>query len=97
MRQTSGFILWLTGMSGAGKSTLSRALREQLSLSEQADLDSVEFLRFVVRLSEALNRDIPPRDWAELQTLDGCLDYIARLTASASAAPWRAAELPAPA
>jgi len=30
MRQTSGFILWLTGMSGAGKSTLSRALRERL-------------------------------------------------------------------
>lgn len=30
MRQTPGFILWLTGMSGAGKSTLSRALREQL-------------------------------------------------------------------
>jgi adenylylsulfate kinase len=30
MRQSAGFILWLTGMSGAGKSTLSRALRERL-------------------------------------------------------------------
>ena len=31
MRQSEGFILWLTGMSGAGKSTLSRALREQVA------------------------------------------------------------------
>lgn len=30
MRQSAGFILWLTGMSGAGKSTLSRALLERL-------------------------------------------------------------------
>ncbi len=31
MRQTEGFILWLTGMSGAGKSTLSHALVERLA------------------------------------------------------------------
>ncbi|MFP2905267.1 adenylyl-sulfate kinase [Pyxidicoccus sp. 3LFB2] len=30
MRQSAGFILWLTGLSGAGKSTLSRALHAQL-------------------------------------------------------------------
>jgi adenylylsulfate kinase len=30
MRQTTGFILWLTGMSGAGKSTLSRALQARM-------------------------------------------------------------------
>jgi len=74
-----------------------RALREQLSLSEQADIDSLEFLRFVVRLSEALNRDIPAHEWSELLTLEGCLAYVSRLTAAASAAPWRGAELPAPA
>lgn len=32
MRQSAGFILWLTGMSGAGKSTLSKALCSRLEV-----------------------------------------------------------------
>lgn len=38
MRQTSGFILWLTGMSGAGKSTLSRALMQRLESVRPVEL-----------------------------------------------------------
>lgn len=73
-----------------------RALREQLSLSEEADVASVEFLRFVVRLSEAMNRDIPARDWAELVTLQGCLTYVSRLSGAAGG-PSRGSVVRAPA
>ncbi len=60
-----------------------RALREQLSLSDEADLASINFLRFVVRLSEAMNRDIPNHEWAQLVTLQGCFAYLARAAQAA--------------
>lgn len=56
-----------------------RALREQCSLSDAADLRSADFLRFVVRLSEALDHDISADHWAELTTLSGCYAFLTRL------------------
>jgi hypothetical protein len=55
-----------------------RALREQLSLAEVADVCSSDFLRFIVRLSEALDRDIPRDDYQDLVTLHGCFEYVRR-------------------
>jgi hypothetical protein len=53
-----------------------RALREQLSLGAEADVGSAEFLRFVVRLSEALDVDIPVEDYRRLTTEAGCFAWL---------------------
>jgi acyl carrier protein len=44
-----------------------------LDLREQLDLDSMDFLNFVVELHERLHVDIPESDYGRLYTLDGCL------------------------
>jgi acyl carrier protein len=49
-----------------------RALRDQL------DLDSMDFLNFVIAVHRALGVDIPERDYARLATLDSCVEYLAR-------------------
>ncbi len=45
-------------------------------LREQLDLDSMDFLNFVVALHAALGVDVPERDYAKLATLDSCVDYL---------------------
>ena len=58
------------------KSVDPRALREQLSLGERVSEQSPEFLRFVIRLSEQLDVDIPEADRRQLVTLAGCVKYV---------------------
>jgi hypothetical protein len=53
-----------------------RALREQLMLDDGADMRSPAFQRFVIRLSEAIDFDIPAEDAGRLTTLSGCVDYL---------------------
>ena len=55
------------------------ALRQELALHEEtADLRSPVFERFVIRLSERLDLDIPRKDYPLLTTVSGCFDYIGR-------------------
>ena len=54
-------------------------------LRDQVDLDSFDFLNVIVRLHEVLGIDIPERDYAELATLDGAVDYLARRSAASPA------------
>lgn len=54
------------------------ALRQELSLNDPADIGSSAFLRFVIRLSERLDRDIPREDYPKLATVGGCFDYLGR-------------------
>ena len=46
-------------------------------LREQIDIDSVDFLNFVIGLHKALNVEIPDGDVSKLATLNGCVDYLA--------------------
>jgi hypothetical protein len=54
------------------------AIRQELSLKEPVDIRSSAFQRFVIRLSERLDRDIPREDYPLLATVGGCFDYIGR-------------------
>lgn len=54
------------------------AIRQELSLKEPVDISSSAFQRFVIRLSERLDRDIPREDYPQLATVGGCFDYIDR-------------------
>ena len=45
-------------------------------LREQIDIDSVDFLNFIIGLHKALNLEIPDADVAKLSTLNGCAEYL---------------------
>jgi acyl carrier protein len=46
-------------------------------LREALDLDSMDFLNFVIALHERTGVDIPETDYHKLRTVDGVLSYLA--------------------
>jgi acyl carrier protein len=47
-----------------------------LPLRDQVDLDSMDFLNFLVRLHEKLGVDVPESDYAKLVTLNDFVAYL---------------------
>ena len=45
-------------------------------LREELDIDSMDFLNFVIALHEKLGVDIPESDYPQLITLDGAVAYL---------------------
>ena len=50
------------------------------NLRDQIDIDSVDFLNFVIGLHKALGVEIPDADVAKLATLNGCVRYLVAKT-----------------
>jgi acyl carrier protein len=55
------------------------ALHQELALREPIDICSSSFLRFVIRLSERMDFDIPREDYPQLATVRGCSEYVSRV------------------
>ena len=53
------------------------SIRSGVSFRDQLDLDSMDFLNFVIGLHERLGIDIPEVDYPRLSTLDGAVAYLA--------------------
>ena len=53
------------------------AVLPDVDLRDQLDIDSMDFLNFVIALHERLGVDIPERDYPKLGTLDAIVDYVA--------------------
>ncbi|HUY22438.1 MAG TPA: phosphopantetheine-binding protein [Acidimicrobiales bacterium] len=47
------------------------------TLQEALDLDSIDFLNFVVGLHERTGVEIPEHDYPRLSTVQGCVAYLA--------------------
>ena len=45
-------------------------------LRDQLDIDSMDFMNFVVALDQALGVDVPEAEYGRLSTLDACVDYL---------------------
>jgi acyl carrier protein len=45
-------------------------------LREQLDIDSMDFMNFVVTLDQALGVDVPESEYGRLATLDSCVEYL---------------------
>jgi acyl carrier protein len=45
-------------------------------LRETLDLDSMDFLNFVIGVHEATGIDIPESEYRRLSTLEGCIAYL---------------------
>lgn len=54
------------------------ALKSDKPLRDQVDLDSADWLNFLVALHARIGVDIPDADAAKLTTLDKLVDYCAR-------------------
>lgn len=54
-----------------------KTLRGDVALRDQVDLDSMDFLNFLLEIHAALGVDVPETAYAEVATLDGCVAYVA--------------------
>jgi acyl carrier protein len=52
------------------------AIKPGVSFRDQLDIDSMDFLNFVIAVHEALHVEIPEADYPKLITLNGCVEYL---------------------
>ena len=45
-------------------------------IRDQLDIDSFDFLRFIIGLHEALGVDVPESDYPQMFTMEGAMDYM---------------------
>ena len=60
------------------------AITLDVDLRDQLDIDSMDFLSFVIAIHEGLGVDIPERDYPKLTTLDEIVDYVASALAASA-------------
>lgn len=51
-------------------------LRPDVSFRDQLDLDSMDFLNFVILLHKTFGLDIPESDYPKYATLKGCVEQL---------------------
>ena len=59
------------------------SLRPEDRLRDQLDLDSMDFLNFLIGIDEQLGIDIPEADYTHLVTLDSIYAYLRKKLAEA--------------
>ena len=65
-------------ISGIAPEADLAALAGDEDMREALDLDSMDFMNFVVALHERIDIDIPEKDYPKLWTLDGAIAYLRR-------------------
>jgi acyl carrier protein len=53
-----------------------QALQADTVLRQELDLDSMDFLNFVIALHGSLGVDVPESDYAKLGTIEGAVQYL---------------------
>jgi len=66
----------ITSLKAIAPEAEPAALAPNADIRDALDIDSMDFLRFVVDLHDNLHVDIPERDYPKLRTLDACVDYL---------------------
>lgn len=54
----------------------NQPIEPEADFRDQMDLDSMDFLNFVIALHEATGVDIPEKDYPQLASLNGCIEYL---------------------
>jgi acyl carrier protein len=52
------------------------SIRPDVQFRDQLDLDSMDFLNFILALHDRLGVDIPEADYSKLSTLDRTVQYL---------------------
>ena len=53
-----------------------KALDRKRPIREQLDIDSMDFLNFIIAVHRTLGVDVPERDYAKLATLETAIAYL---------------------
>jgi acyl carrier protein len=64
-------------LAGIAPEAADAPLASDADLREALDLDSMDYLNFIIALHERTGADIPERDYPELFTLKGAVAYLA--------------------
>ncbi|SDY50915.1 acyl carrier protein [Nitrosomonas sp. Nm58] len=51
-------------------------IKPDVSFRDQLDIDSMDFLNFVVGLHETFKIEIPEADYPKMTTLNDCVEYL---------------------
>jgi acyl carrier protein len=68
----------LKTLSGIVPELEAGALKPAVSLRDQLDIDSMDFLNFLIALHQEFGVDIPESDSPKLGTVDACVQYLAQ-------------------
>lgn len=66
----------LRALSDVAPESDPAALRAGIPLRDQLDIDSMDFLNFVIAIHHSLGVDVPEADYPRFSTLDGGVDYL---------------------
>ena len=64
-------------LTSVAPESTDQPIEPEADFRDQMDLDSMDFLNFIIALHEATGIDIPERDYPQLASLNGCVDYLA--------------------
>ena len=53
-------------------------LEPDVEFREQLDIDSMDFLNFIIGIHEHTGIDVPEEDYPLLASLDGCIAYLVK-------------------
>jgi acyl carrier protein len=53
-------------------------IKPDVNFRDQLDIDSMDYLNFVIALDKQLGVPVPETDYPKLATVDNCVEYLAR-------------------
>ena len=62
------------------------SLNPALPIRDQLDMDSMDFINFVIELDKALHLPLPEAEYGRLTTIDSCVEYLEGVLAMQGAA-----------
>lgn len=65
-------------LSNIAPETDPAALKGDADIRAELDIDSMDFLNFIIELHRRTGIDIPEKDYPKLFTLDGVVAYLSR-------------------
>jgi acyl carrier protein len=66
----------LKALASVAPETESLPVDDAIPLREQFDLDSMDFLNFLVGVHKSLGVEIAEKDYPRLATVDGCVHFV---------------------
>lgn len=76
MSEEEVFDMVIATLTGIAPEIEAAGLRRDRPLRNQVDLDSIDWLNFLLGLNKRLKIEIPESDYARLITLDDVVDYL---------------------